>query len=110
LAALAVHVEQASDVFQKIVFVFHKRFHLGGRRQPVNNLHEFRQAVLNQLPNDLVIDVGVTVDQNVLKRDQAAVVRNLGGDVFVKLCQLRHGLADDLEFALNGGLSNASAM
>ena len=57
--------------------------------------------MLNHLPDNLHVDVVVSVYQNVAKRDDAPVVRKAGDDRFIAATDPVHGFADHLETTLS---------
>ena len=61
------------------------------------------KACLDHVPDQTVIDIGVSVNKHVAKGDDALVTADPGGHRLIDPGESRHCLADDLELTLHGG-------
>jgi hypothetical protein len=74
-----------------------------GSEHLIECYQEPRQAVANGVPDDLVIDRRVSVDQNLVKRDDLWQIRQLRGDGRVDPTQSDKRFANDFELAFDCG-------
>jgi hypothetical protein len=63
---------------------------------------EHRQVRLNELPIELIVDLGIRVDQDIPKVDDATIVTDPVGKCMVLSRELVQRLTDDGELPLDG--------
>ena len=61
-----------------------------------------REIVLNHVPDDVVVDHVVAVDEDVSKRDDARCFRDAGSDRRIDLGEAADGFPDDFKLAFDG--------
>ena len=65
---------------------------------------------LNHIPNQTVIHVRISMNQNITKGDDSLVIADAVNRPFVRSRQLRHRLADNLKLPFDGGPQHGIAL